>query len=298
MKTSKVILVAFVLLGAFYCQQAQGSGRLGADSTKTKAKTEAKAETKTIQLKLNSAEDLQNLLKMFGGQANVKGKDSTGKSGNLDAATIEKFMQMLGLKGQVTTNAQDSTHKTVRLNVKSAQDIQKLMQMIGGQMKVNGQGDTVKKTMTVKKGTMVKTKQDSINGRPAWWGKSVLNQKAPEMVVSRWITEEPKTKGKFVMLHHWGLTCGPCLLSIPTLNEWSKTFKKDLVVIGLARDDSKDKDKGIEYYRGVDGGTFVPLDIRILSYVLLIDPQGIVRWEGVRHDLTTEKLQEIMTKYK
>lgn len=40
------------------------------------------------------------------------------------------------------------------------------------------------------------------------------------------------------------------------------------------------------------------MDLHVLSYVQLIDPKGIVRWEGLCIDLTTKKIKEIIAKYK
>ena len=40
------------------------------------------------------------------------------------------------------------------------------------------------------------------------------------------------------------------------------------------------------------------MELHLFSYVQLIDPKGIVRWEGICADLTEEKIKEIIAKYK
>src|SRR4051812_26135981 len=66
------------------------------------------------------------------------------------------------------------------------------------------------------------------------WGQSVLNQKAPENGVEKWLTGQPETKGKFVLIDFWATWCPPCRESIPELNEIQRKFAGKLVVIGLS----------------------------------------------------------------
>ena len=105
-----------------------------------------------------------------------------------------------------------------------------------------------------------------------------MNQKAPEFVVEKWLTKEPKMKGKFILVDFWGPSCGPCRKLIPELNEWSKLFKKDLLVIGVAP---------------IYGLKFYPMAV-------LIDPDGIVRWIGYpsTEDFTKEFVKKTIDEYK
>ena len=101
--------------------------------------------------------------------------------------------------------------------------------------------------------------QESNNGKRLW-AKSILNEKAPELVVEEWISQKPDTKGKFVLIDFWATWCGPCRKAIGELNELQKQFKDDLVVIGIS-DETADKVKGmaspvIEYYNGIDTNNF------------------------------------------
>lgn len=51
--------------------------------------------------------------------------------------------------------------------------------------------------------------QESNNGKKLW-ADSFLNKKAPEFVVEEWISQQPKLKGKFILLTFGQHGVGPC----------------------------------------------------------------------------------------
>lgn len=144
-------------------------------------------------------------------------------------------------------------------------------------------------------------------GQKKLWAKSFLNQKAPELVVEKWLTKEPDRKGKFVLIDFWATWCPPCRKAIPELNALHKKFGDKLVVIGLS-DETEEKVKGltdpkIEYASAIDTQKRMKKIIEVtgIPHVLLIDPQGIVRWEGFPfldgNELTEKVVADILTKY-
>src|SRR6184192_849229 len=76
-------------------------------------------------------------------------------------------------------------------------------------------------------------------GEKQLWAKSLLNQKAPELVVEKWLSKEPDRKGKFVLIDFWATWCGPCRKAIPELNALHKKFGDKLVVIGISAEPEK-----------------------------------------------------------
>ena len=97
-------------------------------------------------------------------------------------------------------------------------------------------------------------------------------------------------------------------MEIPKLNEFAKQFKKDLIVIGIS-DESAEKVKQlkepiIEYYSAIDTKATMKkaLGVTGIPHVILIDPQGIVRWEGFPflegHKLTADVIKNLIKKYK
>jgi len=140
------------------------------------------------------------------------------------------------------------------------------------------------------------------------WAKSYLNKKAPEITVEKWLSNKPDTKGKFVLIDFWATWCGPCRRFIPELNKFSKKFKNNLIVIGLS-DETETQVNAmtspkIEYYKAIDTRKVLKskIEVRGIPHVILIDPKGIVRWEGFPalqgYELTEKVVSEIIKKYK
>jgi len=118
------------------------------------------------------------------------------------------------------------------------------------------------------------------------WAKSILNQKAPELIVEKWLSKKPSTKGKFVLIDFWATWCGPCRKAIPELNEFQKKYKDKLVVIGISDEPldtvSRFRSPKIKYFSAIDtqGRTKNELEVSGLPHVIILDPNRIVRWEG------------------
>jgi thiol-disulfide isomerase/thioredoxin len=140
------------------------------------------------------------------------------------------------------------------------------------------------------------------------WAKSFINQKAPELNIQEWVSEPPNTKGKFILIDFWGTWCGPCIKAIPDMNAYQNQFKEQLVVIGVSKE-SIEKVKSfkkvkMDYYSGIDFNDDLnkAYEIQGIPHAVLIDPKGIVRWEGFPflggHELTSKVIEDIIVKYK
>ena len=194
--------------------------------------------------------------------------------------------------------------KTVKMGVKSAEDLLKLFG--GANVKVSNDNGNAKKQSKVATLSPEERPMES-NGDKKLYAKSYLNRAAPELVVEKWLTDVPDTEGKLVLIDFWGPLCSPCRKSIPDLNKFSKQFKDKLVVIGVSLNKEEHiramKEPVIEYYSAIDTkkeyiGKF---EIKGYPHAILLDTRGIVRWEGnpvqSGHELTAEVLEHLITKY-
>lgn len=145
------------------------------------------------------------------------------------------------------------------------------------------------------------TKQTDLNAqsRP----KDLLNKKAPELNIEKWISEKPDLKGKFILIDFWATWCMPCKAAMGHLNDFHELYKDNLVIIGLSHESTekikKMKYPVISYYSATDTKQRLKNEMRVkkIPYVMIIDPKGIVRWQGnpldqynVLDELTLEEL--------
>lgn len=136
------------------------------------------------------------------------------------------------------------------------------------------------------------------------WAKSFLGKPAPKFVVEKWLSTEPDRQGKYVLIDFWATWCGPCRRAIPELNQFHKKFGDKLVVIGVSDEPEEKvkamKDPKIEYFSAIDPQQRMKKELQVtgIPHVILIDPQGIVRWEGFPllqgHELTEKVIADIL----
>jgi len=132
---------------------------------------------------------------------------------------------------------------------------------------------------------------------------SFLGKAPPEVMVQQWLPAEPDTRGKFVLIDFWATWCGPCRQSIPHLNQLQAKFKDQLVMVGLTDESEavirKMKSPTIDYAIAIDpkGTTSNAMEVKGIPHAIIIDPTGIVRFEGHPNFLNEKNLAGLMAKY-
>lgn len=112
-------------------------------------------------------------------------------------------------------------------------------------------------------------------------------------------------KGKWLALDFWFTSCVACVNSFPKVNAIHKEFKKELnwIMVGLLDNEYKDTPKLYEKIRekkklempvAYDSALFSRWNIHSMPYIVIVDPQGIVRFITGGRDLTSEKIKDLL----
>jgi len=135
----------------------------------------------------------------------------------------------------------------------------------------------------------------------------MLGQPAPNLMVEKWLTAEPDTKGKFVLIDFWATWCPPCRAAIPELNGFKKKYGDKLMVIGISDEPEaavrRMTTPAIEYSCAIDTQARTKKELKVtgIPHVIIMDPQGIVRWEGfpflAGYELNDQVIDDLLTKY-
>jgi cytochrome c biogenesis protein CcmG/thiol:disulfide interchange protein DsbE len=139
---------------------------------------------------------------------------------------------------------------------------------------------------------------------PQLFARSIRGQGPPPLTVEQWLTARPDNTGKFVLIDFWATWCGPCRHSIPELNAFFEKYHDRLVVIGITDEPEaavrKMTDPHIEYAVATDtqARMMKTLEITGIPHCILVDPHGIVRYEGMPTYLDDAKLEHFLDKYR
>jgi thiol-disulfide isomerase/thioredoxin len=190
-------------------------------------------------------------------------------------------------------------------------DASKALEVEKGQLQANAQfREALSRIKATPPPKQVEESDDStMNGGdgdiivPKLYAKSFRGQRPPTIIVDEWLNPPSDPTGKFVLVDFWATWCGPCRQSIPHLNDLYARFKDRVVVIGLSDESLDDLRKmtspHIEYAVGSDqqGRTVRAFQVQGIPHAVLIDPKGIVRFEGMPFYLTEKALERLIAKY-
>jgi thiol-disulfide isomerase/thioredoxin len=120
---------------------------------------------------------------------------------------------------------------------------------------------------------------------------SLIGTMAPAIQIDEWITPQPPRQSdlndRVYVLEFWATWCPPCVQSIPHMIELADKYKdKAVPFIALSVDSSSEpvkkmvRDKGINYYVGMDNGLAKKYSVRGIPSAFVIGRSGRVVWQG------------------
>lgn len=133
-----------------------------------------------------------------------------------------------------------------------------------------------------------------------------VGDSAPALDPSEWLNTEPTTwsrlEGRAILIDNWATWCGPCVATIPKLNDFHDKFeKRGLFIIGCTDEPSAKvkpfiTSKGMKYPIAIISRNASPYKSSGIPHAWLIDPSGKVVWEGHPANLNESEIEAAVVK--
>ncbi len=133
------------------------------------------------------------------------------------------------------------------------------------------------------------------------YAKPFVNQRAPDLVVEKWLTEPPDLTNRFRLVTFWATWSEPCRRAIARLKEIHRKYGDKIAVIALSVEPEEQVRElaypKLEFASAIDTRKRMiqAVEVTAIPHSLLIDPQGIVRFEGVPDLFTDEVLDRVLS---
>lgn len=129
-----------------------------------------------------------------------------------------------------------------------------------------------------------------------------VGAKAPAIEPADWLNFKGASmdwkdlRGRAILVDRWATWCGPCVASIPHLNEWhEKYFNKGLAIVGVTDEPTSKirgfiQEKGVKYL--IATGVQDVFRNPSIPHAWLISPAGEVVWRGHPMSLKDSAIEE------
>ena len=119
--------------------------------------------------------------------------------------------------------------------------------------------------------------------------ETLIGKPTPQLKVLEWLTPTPDVQGKWVIYEVWATWCPYCKQFVTGLNKIQTNLGSKVAIVALANEDTSlirqfMQTNKVRYpvARMAEGAISDQFNVTIpgVPYVILYDPQGIVRWVG------------------
>jgi len=131
---------------------------------------------------------------------------------------------------------------------------------------------------------------------------SLIGKPAPAIEGEKWLGEKPALEGKAVLVVFWAPWSIPCRKFLPELAGLQKKFVGKLAVVGVTSESEAEiagmAEPKLEFASVLDSKAQLEAAVGVTSipYVILVDPKGIVRYQGHPGAITEQKLASLLAK--
>lgn len=127
---------------------------------------------------------------------------------------------------------------------------------------------------------------------------SPIGKPAPALDADKWLGTKPASSGKPMLIAVWSPQSVSCQKWAPAWNDLAKKFADKLVIVGVtAAPENEIIQSGVKLdfpcALDTDGKFIAAADVTSIPCVLLVDANGVVRYQGHPAALTADALQEI-----
>ncbi|HWD90995.1 MAG TPA: TlpA disulfide reductase family protein [Verrucomicrobiae bacterium] len=139
---------------------------------------------------------------------------------------------------------------------------------------------------------------------PEIFAHSFRGQRAPPVYIDEWVTAPPQNpQGKFVLVLFFNTATEQCRNAIPHVDELAGRFRDRLTVIGLSNEPKEEilkmKSPQVNFFVGTDtqSRSLQAFEVAMIPHAILLDPAGIVRFEGPPVYLQEKDVQHLIDTY-
>jgi cytochrome c biogenesis protein CcmG/thiol:disulfide interchange protein DsbE len=132
--------------------------------------------------------------------------------------------------------------------------------------------------------------------------RSLIGKAAPAIKGKQWLGEKPVLDGKIVLVAFWAPWSVPCRKYIPELERLQKKFGDKLAVVGVTSESEAEiadmSEPKLDFASMLDPKAELAAAVGVTSvpYVLLVDPKGVVRYQGHPTAITERNMQNLLAK--